>query len=172
MKRTIHLDTLEGLPGMYLQRLAKLGGMLKNEMFADTLICEQPELWQLTSEIDSYCRKHLIKCYHYTRSDAQEIKMQGLMSRSGMEIRENFMAKYGALFSTEEIHTIQDSWEREFGGIGQIARDHRIFFNNTTIALYNGGAKPLLENYGGEQVHFPLPAILRFKKSSPKLASL
>jgi len=100
--------------------------------------------------------------FHYTRAIPEDILAQGLLVRSGEQIRAEFISRFGYLFSIEEIEAIKAAWARYFDIRMTRARDNRIFFNFTTDALNNGGAKPLLRNFGGEQVYFcidELPSI-------------
>ena len=66
------------------------------------------------------------------------------------------MSRYSGLFTVEELETIKKLWDAYFDRIMVESRDHRIFFNLTTTALFDGGAEPLLKYYGGEQVYMPL----------------
>lgn len=50
-------------------------------------------------------------------------------------------------------------------------RDHKIFFNLTTVALFNGGAESLLQYYGGEQVYMPLKGFPSIAKKIQNIGS-
>ena len=79
-----------------------------------------------------------------------------MKSRTGQEIRETFLYRYGKLFTSEELDTIKNAWKAYFNKNMFSCRDHRIFFNLTTTALFDSGAESLLQYYGGEQVYMPL----------------
>lgn len=50
-------------------------------------------------------------------------------------------------------------------------RDHKIFFNLTTVALFDSGAEPLLQYYGGEQVYMPLKGFPSIAKKIQNIGS-
>lgn len=155
MKKIIHLDTLEGLPGKFLDRLRKHNGLFRDNLFLDGLIGKDDEIRSIVSEVNAYCEKHYIKGYHYTRAERLDISQNGLLSRTGEEIRKTFLERYSDLFGETELERIVYEWERYFVR-HQKNRDNRIYFNTTTVALGNGGAARLLDHYGGEQIHMPL----------------
>ena len=155
MKKIIHLDTLEGLPGKFLDQLRKHNGLFRENLFLDGLIERDLEIRSIVSEINLYCEKHYVKGYHYTRAELVDIRENGLLSRAGEEIRTAFLERYTDRFTETELRTIVHGWEKYFVGF-QKRRDNRIYFNTTSVALGNGGAAPLLNHYGGEQIHMPL----------------
>ena len=155
-RKTIHLDTLKGLPGMYLDLMRQHIELLRSSTFLDRLIYEDTSLASTVEAINAYCLKNHIKCYHYTRAHAADIETLGLLCRSGDEIREAFLERHSGHFTDGELSTLQKCWSEYFRGHQKTGRDHRIFFNTTTVALTDGGAQPLFDAYGGEQIHMPL----------------
>ena len=155
MKKIIHLDTLEGLPGKFLDRLRKHNGIFRDSLFLDGLIEKDFGIRSIVSEINAYCEKHHVKGYHYTRAEPLDIRKNGLLSRTGEVIRSTFLERYSDQFSETELQNIVHEWDRYFVRF-QKRRDNRIYFNTTMVALGNGGAAPLLDHYGGEQIHMPL----------------
>lgn len=155
--KAIHLDTLEGLPGRFIDRLRQHNDELSATEFRDALIDENPDVQKTIEMIDEYCTGKLIKVYHYTRADVQSIREKGLLCRTGEEIRNDFLNQYGHRFTSDEILLITAKWKSFFGKDCQRqARDERIFFNTTKDAMAHGGAELLLSTYGGEQIYFPL----------------
>lgn len=155
-RKTIHLDTLKGLPGTYLDLMRRHIEVLRSSTFLDRLVYEDSSVASTVEAINEYCLKNHIKCYHYTRADIGDIRQHGLLCRSGEEIRKTFLEKHSGHFTDGELATIQKCWSEYFRGHQKTGRDHRIFFNTTTVALTNGGAQPLFDAYGGEQIHMPL----------------
>lgn len=156
MRKVIHLDTLKGLPGRYLKQLQRHNHLFASNSYLDDLLEEEQELMDIVMDMDDYCSTNYIKGYHYTRAVESEIVEHGLLSRSGEEIRNVFLDKYGDRFSIPELMIIKEMWDKYFGERQKKSRDYRIFFNTTKVALGNGGADALLEHFGGEQIHMAL----------------
>src|SRR5690606_11807848 len=114
MNKTIHLDTLEGIPGKYLKKLQRYREAFKSNLYLDGLLDEEQDIRDTVMEIDGYCMDHYIKGYHYTRAIVDDIRTQGLLCRSGEEIRARFTANHGTLFTEQEWGTIQKCWKQYF----------------------------------------------------------
>lgn len=156
MMRTIHLDTLEGLPGKYITLLRNFSKLFEEDIFLDSIMEREPIVKEIVMAINSYCNKNFIKAYHYTRAYESHIKQVGLLCRDGDAIRTSFLEQHSNRFTQNELVTIKESWEKYFSERQRKIRDNRIWFNTTEIALRNGGAAPLLNTFGGEQIHMPL----------------
>lgn len=164
VKRTVHLDTLKGLPGKFLKRLSAFRDAFVQNSSSEQLIENNEKLRSIVEEINDYCTSNYIKGYHYTRADPKSIKKEGLLCRNATEIQENFIENYGSLFSYSELLTIQACWSDFPKWSRMSSRDNLIFFNTTDVALRMGGASDLLGYAGGEQVYFALydhPEILQ-----------
>lgn len=152
---TINLDNLDGLPKEFLDELKNIKILFqKTNSFEDLL--DYYVIENLMFRINEYCLGNNIFGFHFTRAIYEEMSKTGLTCRSGKEIRECFITKHGDKFSLEEISDIKKAWKGQFNSQQSKARDKRLFFNFTTAALDNYGAEPLLTNFGGEQVYFPL----------------
>ena len=153
--KILNLCTLAGFPSFFFEEMEKHTELLLNKEFSDELIYN-PVFQELIERITTFSKDCNIIGFHYTRADKEDIIKSGLKSRSGQEIREAFLSRYGSLFTAEELDTIKKSWNAYFNRTMVESRDHRIFFNLTTTALFDSGAEPLLKYYGGEQVYMPL----------------
>lgn len=153
--KILNLCTLAGFPSFFFEEMEKHTELLLNTEFSDELV-ENPVFQELIERITEFSKDCNIIGYHYTRANKEDILKEGLKSRSGHEIRETFLSRYSGLFTVEELETIKKLWDAYFNRIMVESRDHRIFFNLTTTALFDGGAEPLLKYYGGEQVYMPL----------------
>lgn len=151
----INLESLEGLPNNYIEKLAAFRQEFLDYEFLEELD-ENIALQELIYDIDQFCFENHIIGFHFTRADPKHILKRGLLSRTGQEIREDFLINYGNKFETEEIDEIKSAWKNGFDDSDKEARDNRIFFNFTKEGLRNGGADLLLKNVGGEQVNWPL----------------
>lgn len=138
-----------------LHRLSKYDNVLREVDFLEDLQSERG-LQEVICEIDRFCAANEIIGFHFTRAHAEDILKQGLLARSGKDIRREFLCKHSNPFTKTELETIEQSWKRGFDETDERSRDHRIFLNFTLDALKNGGAEPLLKNFGGEQVYAPL----------------
>lgn len=164
----VNLNNLEGLPEKYITQLEKFKYMLLEVDFLEDLE-DETQIQNLIIEINNYCYENLIIGYHYTRAVVEEILENGLLIRSGSEIRNCFIEKYGSMFTLKEIDIIKKAWESYFFLKQKKIRNNLIYFNFTQEALNNGCAYELLNFFGGEQVHMPLQDI---KGISKKLSSI
>lgn len=151
----INLESLDGIPKYFIQKLEKNISLFKEEESLEKLI-EQEEIKNLIEEIHNYCNQNIIIGFHYTRAFPEQIIEKGLICRTGEEIRADFIKNYSSLFSTTEIQEIKSQWDKYFNKNTKKSRDNTLFFNFTTTALVNHGAQPLLANFGGEQVYMPI----------------
>lgn len=147
----IDLTKPQNLPNQFVNRLNAIDDLCQKHKFSETLL-KISDVYILVKEIDAYCHENEIVGIHYTRASPDSIKKWGLLIRSGDEIRSKFLEEHGNRFTPEEITLIKERWEIYFSGIQNSARDNKIFFNFTELALGNGGAKYLTGLYGGEQV--------------------
>jgi hypothetical protein len=150
MINTVNLDNLEGLPDRFIHRLIKIRRLFVSFDHLES-IEKMDQVQNLISEIDSYCSENMINGFHFTRADIKEIEDNGLLVRTGSDIRDIFLKSHGHLFSSKETETILKAWKASFSD-----DDKQIFFNFTQNALNNGGAELLLTYYGGEQIYSPL----------------
>lgn len=162
--------TLAGFPSFFFEEMEKHTELLLNTEFEDELV-ENPVFQDLIDRITDFSKDCKIIGYHYTRADKDDILKGGLKSRTGQEIRETFLSRYGKLFSAEELDTIQNAWKAYFNKNMISCRDYRIFFNLTTTSLFDSGAKPLLQYYGGEQIYMPLKGFPSIAKKIQNIGS-
>lgn len=153
--KILNLCTLTGFPPFFFEEMGKYTELLLNTEFEDELV-ENPVFQDLIERMTDFSKDCTIIGYHYTRADKDDIIKGGLKSRTGQEIRETFLYRYGKLFTSEELDTIKNAWKAYFNKNMISCRDYRIFFNLTTTALFDSGAESLLQYYGGEQVYMPL----------------
>ena len=168
--KILNLCTLVGFPSFFFEEMEKHTELLLNTEFDDELI-ENPSFQDLIEKITDFSKDCKIIGYHYTRADKDDILKDGLKSRTGQEIRETFLSRYGKLFTSEELDTIKNAWEVYFNKNMVSCRDYRIFFNLTTTALFDSGAEPLLQYYGGEQVYMPLKGFPSIAKKIQNIGS-
>lgn len=164
----INLESLEGLPNNYIVKLGTFRQEFLDCEFLEELD-ENSAVQEVIAEIDQLCNENHIIGFHFTRADPKHILEKGLLSRTGQEIREDFLLNYGKEFKTEEIDEIKSAWKIGFDDSDKMARDNRVFFNFTKEGLRNGGAELLLKNVGGEQVYWPL---YRNQKLQAKIQTL
>lgn len=168
--KILNLSTLAGFPSFFFDEMEKLTELLLNTEYKDEWV-ENPVIQDLIERITNFSKDYKIIGYHYTRADKDDILKGGLKSRTGQEIRETFLSRYGKLFTPEELNTIKNAWETYFNKTMIDCRDHKIFFNLTTVALFNGGAESLLQYYGGEQVYMPLKGFPSIAKKIQNIGS-
>ena len=168
--KILNLCTLAGFPSFFFEEMEKHTELLLNTEFEDELV-ENPVFQDLIDRITDFSKDCKIIGYHYTRADKDDIIKGGLKSRTGQEIRETFLSRYGKLFTPKELDTIKNAWNAYFNKNMISCRDYRIFFNLTTTALFDSGAEPLLQYYGGEQVYMPLKGFPSIAKKIQNIGS-
>lgn len=168
--KILNLCTLAGFPSFFFKEMEKHTELLLNTEFDDELV-ENPAFLNLVERITDFSRNCKIIGYHYTRADKDDILKGGLKSRTGQEIRETFLSRYGKLFTPKELDIIKNAWKTYFNKNMISCRDCRIFFNLTTTALFDSGAEPLLQYYGGEQVYMPLKGFPSIAKKIQNIGS-
>lgn len=151
MPKIIYLNKPDRLPGEFVAALKQIDYLCVKFSFSEKLV-EHKEVVPLVSDLNAFCMENYIIGVHYTRANPECLRSQGLLIRSGEEIRADFLRDLGYLFSESEIVTIKEQWTNYFIPSQSRARDRRLFFNFTETALNNSGAKSLLGLYGGEQV--------------------
>lgn len=151
----INLESLEGLPKKYLSELKKFDNIFKTSDFLENYENNE-NINQLIFEINNYCLENKIIGFHYTNAIENDIRENGMIIRSGEQIRNDFVKRFFHLFDRSEQRQINEKWLQRFGKRDIESRDNRTFFNFTKNALNNRGAELLLKYYGGEQIYFPL----------------
>lgn len=155
MNEVINLNNLSGIPLELLSDLEKHTNIFRSTEFSEEIF-ENPKIASVVSKIHDYCNERSVVGYHYTNAVPEEIITNGLMCRSGHDIRSVFLKNYHQLFTEQELQSIKAAWEREFNTRIQAIRDNRLYFNYTTKELGRRGSELLLNYYGGEQVYWPL----------------
>jgi hypothetical protein len=150
---SIDLDNHLTLPNYFIKKLENYNNQFIKFDFFDNLM-EIPSFKCLIEELNIFCKGNTITGYHFTRAFPTDISTNGLIVRSGTQIRSDFKSRFKATFSTDEWSDIEANWQNYFDESMSKCRDDRIFFNFTKDALNTGGAAPLLGNFGGEQVYF------------------
>ncbi|MEH6550088.1 MAG: hypothetical protein V7744_08900 [Pseudomonadales bacterium] len=139
------------LPNDFVVALRAIKDLCKKYTFSEKLV-EHKDVLPLVRSLDNFCMNGSIIGYHFTRAIKENIEKNGLLIRSGDEIRNGFICENGYLFTDKEQRFLQERWSRYFTPGQNNARDNKIFFNFTSSALRDGGAENLLGLYGGEQV--------------------
>jgi len=147
----IDLQRPDLLPEPLQARLMSIEAICRNEEFSENLV-NIPEVHRIVVEIENYCRQRKIIGIHYTRAIRRDIEQNGLLIRTGDEIRGEFIRRFSHLFENEEIKFLQNLWKNNQAKQAQI-RDSILWFNFTLVAFNGLGSEYLLGMYGGEQVH-------------------
>ena len=151
----IDLNTVEGLPFNIFRNLEIHRHRFLQQDFFDQLVDDQ-EISEIIDELDAFCLANRVIGYHYTRAYPDDIKTYVLQCLTGDEIRHKFLERFGYIFSTVELAVMHENWDQYYDEEQKKIRDRLIWFNFTTCALRDGGAQPLLSNFGGEQVYMAL----------------
>jgi hypothetical protein len=147
----INLDSPEGLVKSWIAEIPNIESYCLSINFLEELV-EIPDIRCALQKIDDYCSAGKVLGFHFTRAIKKSIQDEGLILRSGSDIREKFRQDFNLAFDKSEWQKIELDWSSYFTKNQQQGRDHRIFFNFTKNALLDGSAFRLLNYYGGEQV--------------------
>ena len=147
----VDLQRPELLPEALRGRLESIEALCRNEEFSEELVMH-PEVRNVVIELDNYCMQRQVIGIHYTRAIRADIEQKGLVVRTGAEIRNEFIERFGHIFEVTELEWLQNKWSSHQATQAKI-RDSRLCFNFTLRAFGGLGSKYLLGMYGGEQIH-------------------
>lgn len=147
----VDLSDPELLPSYLKKNLYEFSDVCREYDFFEQVV-ESKGVMQLVRELNTYCMERRVIGVHFTRSDMFSIEKKGLLCRDGLDIRADFVADYGHLFTDGELAFLKERWDKYFTGNQSLSRNNKVFFNFTESSLYDGGATNLLGLYGGEQV--------------------
>ena len=164
----INLDNLDGISEKLMKKLRRNKSIFLGTEFLED-IEDYEQIQELFSEINDYCKSNFIIGYHYTNANPDEILTNGLLCRTGEEIRNNFLDKYGHLFTAHEIKLMKSEWEEYYNDFHKDARDKKIYFNFTLSAFPGFGTESLLGNFGGEQIYMAIDHIESIKIKLEKI---
>ena len=140
------------LPSEYRQRLYGIEKICRTVQSSDELF-EKGAVLNLAQDLGEFCYKNRVVGVHFTRAIRQEILDQGLLVRTGSEIRGRFLKQHSSKLTQNQVVLLQERWAAYFTSQQISSRDNSIFFNFTEEALEIGGAENLNGMYGGEQIH-------------------
>ena len=147
----IDLQRPETLPENFRLRLNSIRAICRNEEFSENLV-RHPDVRNLVIDIDSYCMQNRVLGIHYTRAIRSDIEQKGLLIRTGAEIRDEFIQRFGDSFKEDELEWLQSKWLSHQVKQSDI-RDSMLWFNFTLTEFGDSGSEYLLGMYGGEQIH-------------------
>jgi len=147
----VDLQRPELLPETFRERLNSIKAICRNEEFSEELV-QHPDVRNLVIDIDSYCTQNRVMGIHYTRAIRADIEQKGLLIRTGAEIRDEFIQRFGHKFEVDELEWLQTKWSSHQAKQSDI-RDSMLWFNFTLTAYGGSGSEYLLGMYGGEQIH-------------------
>jgi hypothetical protein len=147
----VDLQRPEYLPDYFLDRLDSIKSICRNEEFSETLV-KHPDVLDIVIDLNKYCLQRRILGIHYTRAVRADIEQQGLLVRTGNQIREDFIDRFGHEFEDAELIELRRLWSSHQEKQSNI-RDAMLWFNFTLDAYGGSGSEYLLGMYGGEQIH-------------------
>jgi hypothetical protein len=148
---TVDLQRPELLPEALRKRLDSIEPLCKKEEFSENLV-QHAEVNDVVIALNTYCMQRKVLGIHYTRAIRADIEQKGLLIRTGVEIRKEFIQRFGHKFETVELEQLQDLWSSHQMTQASI-RDSMLWFNFTLNAFGGSGSDYLLGMYGGEQIH-------------------
>ena len=149
--KAIDLQRPDLLPEELRACLESITSLCRGERFSENLV-QHSEVRNAVIELDNYCMQRRVLGIHYTRAIRSDIEHKGLLIRTGAEIREEFVERFGQEFEATELEWLQNLWFSHQAKQANI-RDSMLWFNFTLGAYGNSGSEYLLGMYGGEQIH-------------------
>lgn len=147
----VDLQRPELLPEIFRKQLDSIEPLCKNEEFSENLV-QHPDVKNVVIALNTYCMQRKVLGIHYTRAIRADIEQNGLLIRTGAEIREEFIQRFGSRFEAAELKQLHGLWSSH--QMKQAAkRDSMLWFNFTLNALGSSDSDYLLGMYGGEQIH-------------------
>ena len=147
----VDLQKPELLPEALRERLISIESVCREEEFSEVLV-QRPEVQNLVIMINNYCMNKRILGIHYTRAIRTDIERKGLLIRTGKQIREEFIQRFGHKFENDELEWLKNKWTSHQVKQSEI-RDSMLWFNFTLSEFGGPGSEYLLGMYGGEQIH-------------------
>lgn len=151
--KPVDLGNLENLPSHLRQNLQACDRYFLGNRFLEE-IRDEPAIRAVIEEINSYCASNMVVGYHHTRAIPEDLLESGLTPRSGEEIRNLFLERFGTRFSESQLGGIKAKWALYYDEKMRVIRDNRIYFNFAKKPSDSSGIYLLLKNYGGEQIYF------------------
>lgn len=103
----VDLQRPELLPEALRLRLSSIESLCRNEKFSEELV-KLPEVRNVVIELDNYCMQRRVLGIHYTRAIRADIEQKGLLVRTGAEIRDEFVQRFGHRFEAYEMEWLQN----------------------------------------------------------------
>ncbi len=147
----VDLQRPDLLPKELILLLSSIVSQCLDEKFSEELV-QHPEVNKIAIELDHYCMQRQVWGIHYTNAIRSDIEKNGLLIRTGAEIRADFLQRFGHMFEEDEINWLQSLWSSHQARQSD-TRDSMLWFNFTLDAYGSRGSEYLLGMYGGEQVH-------------------
>ena len=147
----VDLQRPDLLPQALRLRLNSIESLCRNEEFSEELV-NRPDVRNVVIEFDHYCMQRRVLGIHYTRAIRSDIERKGLLVRTGAEIRDEFVQRFGHRFEADEMEWLQNKWSSHQVTQSDV-RDSVLWFNFTLSAYGGSDSKYLLGMYGGEQIH-------------------
>ncbi|MBW8011862.1 MAG: hypothetical protein FVQ83_11595 [Chloroflexi bacterium] len=151
----IKLNSITQIPNEIQGVLINYESVFAECEFMDAVL-QYNDLRRIAEDLNELCLQEDIIGYHFTNAIRENIEARGLEVGLGTDRRRDFIARFGYRFSLDQCELIHQMWESYFDTSQNEVRDGRIWFNLTLSALKNGGAKPLLNHFGGEIIYMPL----------------
>lgn len=147
----IDLQRPDLLPEALRVRLDSIESLCRNEEYSENLM-QYPEVQNVVIELDNHCMQRRVLGIHYTRAIRADIDQKGLLVRTGAEIRDEFVQRFGHKFGADELEWLRYRWFSH-QVTQSVIRDSMLWFNFTLSAYGSSGSEHLLKMYGGEQIH-------------------
>jgi len=125
--------------------------------FMENLIKVEP-FRTIANELDIFIRKNRLLVYHCTKEPEEGyFQSQGLRILDLDQKQSEFLRRFGARFTSQELAELQEAWSSYFKGAQRTSRNGKIWFCFAPDQVVDeSGTKYLFAYFGGEAVSMPI----------------
>jgi hypothetical protein len=165
----IRLDDVSAIPTLLQAGLAKHTKLLRKVQSVESLF-ESGPIREIAEKLHRHVYSRPVLSYHCTKEPTSGFyRANGLRILDRREHQNEFLDRYGSLFTENELAQIREAWNGYFSRRQDRSRNGRIAFCFTPYLVINNGTEVFFRYFGGEAVFKPLT---RYKSIMAKLESI
>lgn len=159
--RLIKLDDpaslLTALPASFAERLVLLKDVFQPAACFDQAYRDMRDQ-SIVDDLDQHLRSEPIRAYHCTREPCPDFFLNnGLRLTRLDQHQDEFIERYGRLFTDCELHHMRKAWYHHFHVENKnTPRDDKLWFCLTNATCESDGVNTFFDFFGGEAIHMPL----------------
>lgn len=152
----LRLNKDDWWPSRIRERLVSQNNVLLLNEHMEGLIELEP-FRAIAEELESFIAKHRVVGYHCTRAlEPSYFELHGLRVLERQQHQAEFLERFGAYFSLEERHQMQQDWDAYYPGQQDRCRNGMLWFCLAPDQVVGSGADRLFTYFGGEAIYVPI----------------